>query len=218
VARARQTSPTETDSDIDTATAILDIAERLVQRRGFNGFSYADIAAELGITKASLHYHFPGKAELGESLMTRYASRFAEALAEIDARVVPAADKLRAYCGIYRAVLSEHRMCLCGMLAAEYETLPDPMRHAVVAFLDHNQEWLLALLEGGRAARSLRFFDTADQAARSIVAALEGAMLVSRPYGDTAVLDSVADHLVAEFSVRARPAGPSKSRAVSSGT
>jgi len=214
MARARQTSPT--DSDVDTATAILDIAERLVQRRGFNGFSYADIAAELGITKASLHYHFPGKAELGESLISRYADRFAEALTEIDARVVSAADKLEAYCGIYRAVLSEHRMCLCGMLAAEYDTLPDPMRHAVVEFLDDNQLWLSALLESGRAARSLRFADTSDQAARSIVAALEGAMLVSRPYGDTAVLDSVADRLVAEFSVQARTAAPSRSRAMSS--
>src|ERR1700681_275031 len=98
MARARQTSPI--DSDVDTATAILDIAERLVQRRGFNGFSYADIAAEMGITKASLHYHFAGKAELGESLITRYAARFDQALEEIDARRVPAAGKLSAYCAI----------------------------------------------------------------------------------------------------------------------
>ena len=50
-----------------------------MQVRGFNGFSYADIASELGITKASLHYHFPGKAELGEALIERYADRFAGA-------------------------------------------------------------------------------------------------------------------------------------------
>jgi AcrR family transcriptional regulator len=51
------------------------IAERLVQTRGYNGFSYADVAAELNISKASLHYHFPGKAELGEALIRRYAVR-----------------------------------------------------------------------------------------------------------------------------------------------
>src|SRR5271165_2916395 len=98
MARARQNSPT--DSAIDTATAILDIAERLVQSRGFNGFSYADIASELGITKASLHYHFPGKAELGESLIRRYSARFGEALVEIDGRQAPALEKLRAYCDL----------------------------------------------------------------------------------------------------------------------
>ena len=64
----------------DTAQRILDIAEQLVQVRGFNAFSYADIAAELGITKASLHYHFSGKAELGQALIARYAQRFALAL------------------------------------------------------------------------------------------------------------------------------------------
>jgi TetR/AcrR family transcriptional repressor of nem operon len=194
--RERHASP----ADTDTATAILDIAERLIQRRGFSGFSYADIAAELGITKASLHYHFPSKAELGESLIIRYAARFAEALAQIGARAEPAVDRLQAYCAIYRAVLAGQRMCLCGMLAAEYEVLPDPMRRAVVAFFDHNQVWLSTLLEEGRADASLRFAGTSDQAARHIVAALEGAMLVSRPYGNTAMLDSVADRLIAEFS------------------
>jgi TetR/AcrR family transcriptional regulator, transcriptional repressor for nem operon len=197
MARARLANP----ADTSTATAILDIAERLVQRRGFSGFSYADIAAELGITKASLHYHYPSKAELGESLITRYADRFGEALMEIEGRDGPATDKLQAYCALYRAVLSEQRMCLCGMLAADYEVLSDPMRHAVVAFFDHNQAWLSALLEEGRAVGSLRFAGASDQAARSIIAALEGAMLVSRPYGTTAVLDSVADHLTTEFSV-----------------
>jgi TetR/AcrR family transcriptional repressor of nem operon len=183
-----------------TATTILDIAERLVQRRGFNGFSYADIAAELGITKASLHYHFPSKAELGETLVIRYATRFDEALAEIDASAEPAPDKLRVYCGLYRSVLSERRMCLCGMLAAEYETLPEQMRRTVIAFLDSNQRWLATLLEQGRAAGSLRFAGDSQQAACSILAALEGAMLVSRPYGNTTVLDSVADRLTIEYS------------------
>ena len=52
--------------DAGTATRILDVAEGLVQARGFNGFSYADVASqEVGITKAALHYHFPGKADLG---------------------------------------------------------------------------------------------------------------------------------------------------------
>ena len=62
-----------------TASRILDVAERLVQIRGFNGFSYADVAAELKISKAALHYHFAGKAELGEALLARYAARFAQA-------------------------------------------------------------------------------------------------------------------------------------------
>src|ERR1700682_4028701 len=71
--------------DAGTAERILDVAERLVQRRGFNAFSYADVANELGVTKPSVHYHFPGKGELGEALIKRYALRFETALADIDA-------------------------------------------------------------------------------------------------------------------------------------
>jgi TetR/AcrR family transcriptional regulator, transcriptional repressor for nem operon len=183
-----------------TASAILDIAERLVQSRGFNGFSYADIASELGITKASLHYHFPGKAELGESLIRRYSARFGEALVEIDDRPALPLEKLRAYCDLYRVVLRSERMCLCGMLAAEYETLPTGMRDAVVVFFDENQGWLANLLADGRASQDLRFTGSPDEAAHEIIAALEGAMLVSRPYQNTAVLDSVANRVVLEFS------------------
>ncbi len=194
MARDSDTAPS------DTASAILDIAERLVQSRGFNGFSYADIASELGITKASLHYHFPGKAELGESLIRRYSTRFGEALADIDDRQPSALEKLRAYCDLYRSVLRSQRMCLCGMLAAEYETLPIPMRDAVVSFFDQNQTWLAILLDGGRTADDLDFNGTPADAAHEIIAALEGAMLVSRPYHNTAVLDSVANRVVVEFS------------------
>jgi TetR/AcrR family transcriptional repressor of nem operon len=132
----------------DTAARILDIGERLVQVRGFNGFSYADVASELDMTKAALHYHFPGKAELGRALIERYTRRFLEALAEIDARILDAPDKLSAYAGLYAGVLRGRRMCLCGMLAAEYQTLPDPMRDAVIAFIDANEAWVQSVLAG----------------------------------------------------------------------
>src|ERR1700753_934426 len=89
----------------ETRTRILDAAERLVQRRGFNGFSYADVAGELGVTKASLHYHFPGKAELGEALIARYADRFATELERIDAEGLAPQAKLAAYASLYADVL-----------------------------------------------------------------------------------------------------------------
>src|SRR3954451_15518134 len=90
--------------DVDTATQILDVAERLAQSRGFNGFSYADVASELKITKAGLHYHFAGKADLGEALVGRYAARFAAALEAIDEADGRAPAKLEAYARIYAGV------------------------------------------------------------------------------------------------------------------
>src|SRR5438309_10473139 len=114
-----------------TAERALDIAERLVQIRGFSNFSYADIATELGITKASLHYHYAGKAELGQALINRYAERFSEALSRIDHDMPDARAQLGAYAGLYADVLRGERMCVCALLAAEYPPVPKPMRSAV---------------------------------------------------------------------------------------
>jgi TetR/AcrR family transcriptional regulator, transcriptional repressor for nem operon len=179
---AREPSPRRQVGD--TRERILDVAERLVQVRGFNGFSYADVAAELAITKASLHHHFPSKAGLGEALIARYAERLTDALAAIDAHAAEAPAKLDAYTGLYTDVLREGRMCLCGMLAAEHETLPTPIRGAVVAFLDENESWLERVLEQGRSDGSLRFNGTAKATARSILSGLEGSMLVARSRGE----------------------------------
>lgn len=183
----------------DTATRILDIGERLVQVRGFNGFSYADVASELDMTTAALHYHFPGKAELGRALIERYTQRFLDALADIDARIPEAPDKLGAYAALYAGVLRGQRMCLCGMLAAEYQTLPDPMRDAVIAFIDANEAWVERVLSDGRQAGTIALSGPASDAARLIVSGLEGAMLVARPYGDLARFDTAAEGLLAGF-------------------
>jgi TetR/AcrR family transcriptional repressor of nem operon len=199
---------TRPNTEIGTRERILDAAERLVQTRGFNGFSYADIAAELHITKASLHYHFATKADLGEALINRYSTRFFAVLAEVDAEGAAAPVKLAAYAKLYADVLSDQKMCLCGMLAAEYPTLPVPMQAAVVGFFDHNEGWLEEVLEQGRGERSLAFTGPARDVARMIVSGLEGAMLVARPYGDTARFQVAAASLLA--SVTAPADGPSR--------
>ncbi len=183
--------------EVGTAARILDAAERLVQVRGFNGFSYADIAAEMRISKAALHYHFAGKADLGEALITRYARRFTAALAGVDDTAAGATAKLAAYAGLYLAVLRNRSMCLCGMLAAEYQTLPQPMRDAVIGFFDSNESWLECVLEQGRQDGSLQFAGSARDTARMIVSSLEGAMLIARPYGDIARFQAAAANLLA---------------------
>jgi TetR/AcrR family transcriptional repressor of nem operon len=184
----------------NTAERILDIAERLVQLRGFNSFSYADVAAELGITTASLHYHFPSKAELGRALIARYAERFSEALERIDREEPDARAKLEAYAGLYADVLRGKRMCLCGILAAEYATLPEPMRSAVIGFFNENQSWLADVLAQGQAERSLAVSGSPTDVAQGVLSTLEGAMLVARPYGDLERFDSASRQLLASLS------------------
>jgi TetR/AcrR family transcriptional repressor of nem operon len=181
------------------ATAILDVAEQLAQTRGYNGFSYADIAVQLGVTKASLHYHFPSKAQLGRALIERYRGIFAAALEAIDGRTSEPQEKLRKYVGLYDSVLMNDRMCLCGMLAAEHATLPAPMQEGLKLFFDANERWLASVLADGQRAGVLRFSESAKERARVLLGALEGAMLVARSYGNPQRFQAAAAHVLADL-------------------
>jgi TetR/AcrR family transcriptional repressor of nem operon len=188
-------------ANADTSQRILDIAERLVQTRGFNGFSYADIADALKVTKASLHYHFPAKADLGQQLIERYERNFVAALERIDEESKDAKEKLRRYAAIYREVLNNNRMCLCGMLAAEFATLPKPMREYMRHFFDANERWLIAVLQEGKRERSLQFSGPAAQVAQTLLGSLEGAMMIARSYGDVTRFEAVCDRLLGDLEV-----------------
>jgi TetR/AcrR family transcriptional repressor of nem operon len=183
----------------DSARRILDVAERLVQTRGFNGFSYADIAEALDVTKASLHYHFPSKADLGRRLIERYEQAFLAVLKGIDATGAAPREKLKRYVRIYADVLRDNRMCLCGMLASDYATLPKAMKEDVKHFFDENEQWLVAVLEQGRKSGALEFKGSPLDLARVIVGSLEGAMMLARSYGEPARFDTAAERLIASL-------------------
>jgi TetR/AcrR family transcriptional repressor of nem operon len=183
----------------ETSQRILDVAERLVQTRGFNGFSYADIASALEVTKASLHYHFPAKADLGARLIERYERNFSAALAGLDAKWTRPRDKLRRYVAIYEGVLKKDRMCLCGMLAAEFGTLPEGMRTEMRRFFDANERWLAGVLQHGRKEKSLEFSGTPGEAARALIDTLEGAMMIARTYADVGRFKAASERALREL-------------------
>ncbi|MFO1400047.1 MAG: helix-turn-helix domain-containing protein [Steroidobacteraceae bacterium] len=200
---------------MQSTSGILDVAERLVQVRGYNGFSYADIAAELRVTKASLHYHFATKAELGRALIERYSTGFARALADIDGQYADPCVKLQRYVMLYEAVIRSDRMCLCGMLAAEVTTLPLPMQRRLNAYFDANEAWLTRVLHAGRTLRKMSFTGSATERARGMIGTLEGAMLVARMYGDARRFSAVANQAVASVclycaEVLREPDGPAR--------
>jgi TetR/AcrR family transcriptional regulator, transcriptional repressor for nem operon len=198
-----------------TATRILDTAERMVQVRGFNAFSYADIATALGIRKASLHHHFATKADLGVALVQRYRRLFLAALDDIYAGTEQGVTRLERYSALYRSVLVRKRMCLCGMLATDAATLPRPMREGVSGFFVENERWLTGVLEEGRRRGDLKFEGPAPSLATLVVSSLEGAMLVARGAG-AGSFDQVSARLIAMVrpgrrSARSRP-GPAAAR------
>lgn len=174
----------ETQPKTARAAEILDIAERLVQTRGFNAFSYSDVAAELGVTTPALHYHYRSKEILGEALVVRYTQRFFLELDAIRESTPDAVGRLSLYASQYRMLLSANRLCLCGILAAEYQTLPARMRSAVLEFFRLNERWLEEVLREGVARKELAVPEPCAGTAQLIIDTLEGAMMIARAQDD----------------------------------
>jgi len=117
-----------------TKNDILNSAQELIQTRGYNGFSYADISAIVGIRKASIHHHYPSKASLAAEVIRRYNDTFNVCLLNIAAQQSSWIEKIKAYMKLYENVLKEDKLCLCGMLAADVETLPSELKIEIQHF------------------------------------------------------------------------------------
>ena len=125
---------------------ILSVAQDLVQTKGYNGFSYRDIAATIGIKSASIHYHFPTKGDLGRNVTAQYRNAFAQALQVLLASTDSARERIEGYAALFRATLVEQkRLCMCGMLAGEVETIPDEVKVEVACFFKEQTVWLASV-------------------------------------------------------------------------
>ncbi len=185
---------------LDTRTALLDVAENVARRRGFDGFSYADLADAVGIRKASIHYHFPTKADLSIALVERYKETFFAQLAEISAHETSAVGRFDELISLYRRALSEgETVCLCVSFSPHAEVMTPEVRAELTAFREGVTAWIAEVLALGRADGSLRFAGTPEAAAPGILALLEGAQLAARAQGDLAPFEASATGLRAMF-------------------
>ncbi|MEJ0040900.1 MAG: TetR/AcrR family transcriptional regulator [Rhizomicrobium sp.] len=170
--------------------AILEAARRAAQARGYGGLNFRDIADEVGIKAASIYYHFPSKADLGAAVAQRYWQDTAAQLESLSAGTADPAELLRRYPEIFRRALeNDNRMCLCSVMAAEYDDLPEPVRAEVRSFADVNVAWLSRVLS---AAAGIGVAQS-EPRARAIFASIAGAQLLARSRADLLLYDSLID-------------------------
>jgi TetR/AcrR family transcriptional regulator, transcriptional repressor for nem operon len=129
------------------ANEILDAAEIRIRRGGFEAVSYRDLAADVGIKAASVHYHFPQKALLGAAVVDRYSDKLAAALGPVDLTQATAAEHLQRLCDCYAAAVHNDGMiCLGCMLGAESKDLPEAVSTAARRFFTRLLSWIEAAL------------------------------------------------------------------------
>lgn len=183
-----------------TAAAIIAAAERRMREGGFHGFSFREIAADVGVKSASVHHHFPTKEDLAAAVARAYTEHHMAALGDPEDPERAPADLIALYIDRFRRALAEdRRMCLCGVLATEASALPPGVCSEARAFFARNLAWLEAVV--ARAEPRARPRDIKAKAL-SIAATLEGAMLVAHSLGDIAAFETVVRGLNEALSLR----------------
>lgn len=169
----------------ETRDRILDAAQAMVQEQGYNAVSFRDLAAEVRIKAASIHYYFPSKEDLVIALVERYRRFFDEGRLKLDQTSALPIQKLERFIGLLRTAFRQTgRMCLCGVLAAEASTLPKSVVESVKGFFRENEAWLAGVLAAGRKAGEFRISVSAEHAAVALFANLEGALMSAWTFHD----------------------------------
>lgn len=171
----------------DAYQQILEVAQALIQTQGYNAFSYRDIAQSVGIKTSSIHYHFPTKADLGKTVVKHHSDNLCAYLDEIMANSkITYKEKLNLFFdGVFaKTYLSQHKMCLGGMLASDALTLPETIQYEVKVFFHRIEEWLKQLLKQGAQKKQLHVPKDVNTEAAIILATLEGSLLLARLYQD----------------------------------
>lgn len=165
---------------INSKTRILDSAQRLVQTRGYAGFSFHDIKDEVGLSTASIHYHFPTKSDLGVALIRRFRDGLRPVLAKLAQSEQPFSAKIGAVIALYEQVRVQNSTCFGSALGGEYGSLPDDVRTELRAFIDDTLTGLRKIIEPAQKRGEVRADFPAEALARTWYAVLQGSLTASR--------------------------------------
>jgi TetR/AcrR family transcriptional repressor of nem operon len=185
-----------------TAVQIVACARALLSTRGYNGFSYADIAEAVGISKPSIHHHFPSKAELVRRVVAAYRAEALDGMDGLRQQVADPVARLQAWTGYLQACLRDGTLpfCICAMLATEMPTIPDSVATVVRGHFDDLSGWLAELLAEGARAGTITLHAAPRTEALAVMASIHGAMISARAYDDPALFAAISDSLVARLT------------------
>jgi TetR/AcrR family transcriptional regulator, transcriptional repressor for nem operon len=168
---------------------IMSAARAVAQAHGYNGLSFRELAKEVGVKSASIHYYYPTKGDLGAALARRYSEDLKKLLNGYLTEFRDPVVCLRKYTDVFRRALENRNcMCLCGFMAAEYDDLPDAMKVEIKAFADLNVAWLALILSPLVPSAKAKVI---GRRALAIYAAVGGAQLAARSRADIHVYDEI---------------------------
>lgn len=184
------------------ATEIVLCAQSLMAMGGYNGFSYADIAESVGISKASIHHHFATKTELVQVVLQRYREEGRKGMAALEAALADPVAQLQAYTGYWETCIRDGSspFCVCAMLAAELPVIPAQIAEEIRGHFRDLTAWLARVLEKGVAQGAFQLQASAEQEAMSLMATVHGAMMSARAYADPEMFAAIVHPAVRKLT------------------
>ncbi|MFD1560497.1 TetR/AcrR family transcriptional regulator [Paraburkholderia silviterrae] len=181
-----------------TANRIVAAGRQLIMRRGYSGFSYADVAESIDIRKASIHHHFPAKTDLVIAVLDEWREALDTDVAALQASGADAIAQLHAYIGHWERCIADDTapFCVAGMLGAELPALPEEVAQAVKMFFDTLTSWIEKVLESGVKDGLIKLGSSAQTEAATLVSVVYGAMLAARVQGNVALFKEVTGSAV----------------------
>jgi len=167
----------------------------LIRRRGFNGFSYRDLAELVGVKTSSIHYYFPTKEDLVLEAVKEYSNRMGEHLRAIDT-TLPVEEQAAKFLAPFRQSCGSDLICLCAMLSTEVLCLPESVHKMLQGFYERSEKWLAALLERAQSTRAKQYPVPPHQLAQVVYGALQNGLIAARLFGNTERLEAAADTLM----------------------
>jgi TetR/AcrR family transcriptional repressor of nem operon len=171
---------------------ILNSAQRLVQTRSFHGFSFQDIADEVGIRKASLYHYFDSKDAVGLAVLQRATDWVSMQMEKLEG--CDPTERLEGYFEIFRVIHGKgERMCPGGSFAALFDAISSPVQAALHRFAKMHLDWLESAVREGAGRGQFQIHDQRPRdVAMQIAAGIQGALLMGRLTGDPYAIDAVA--------------------------
>lgn len=178
---------------MSTTEKLLNAAEYRMRRGGYNSVSFRDLASDTKIKSSSVHYHYPKKEDLGVALVERYSKQFHDALLAKTMDATSTEENLKAYQALFRSALVEgDAVCLCGLLGAEGEGIPEAVSLCVQRFFKENIDWLTNILPQEMSD------EQKQSTAKTLLAGHQGAMMLAKNMQDHKVFDTITDQLLSQ--------------------
>lgn len=181
-----------------TREALIQTAEGLMRTKGYAAFSYADLAKTVGISKPSIHYHFPAKEDLGTAIVEAYIAKVREDFERIEAQTDRSVARLEAFFRMFQSSTEGGYLPLCGALAAEMSALPAGLQAITRRFFEIQLTWLTKIIDHGIAGGEVPAGRGARQKAFVLLSLLEGASFIDWAMRDGDIVDPAVIRLIVE--------------------